>query len=239
MVMRGDVVLIDLTFLLESSEQSFYGAQLILGSHGEDHTVLYGVARGLLRLRKSVGIQHGLVIIGSEASAASTAANVGSVAHFLSRLHTPVVYDPNARTGTLCRRLAPSARWVVTQDKAFFQLVSDDLGVIVPDMAGGGLEIVSVESLRASLGVRPPQVPSFLALTDGGKKALFTNRQAIRLLEVHDDLRMVLRAVAVGSSIHMRRQLSANETVLIGRLCDMRLEEEAYPATPPTSAGAG
>jgi DNA polymerase I len=232
--MRSDVVLIDLTFLLESSEQSFYGAPLILGSQGEDHTVLYGVARGLLRLRKSVGIQHGLVIIGSEASAASTEANVGSVLHFLTRLHTPVVYDPNARAGTLCRRLAPSARWVVTQNKAFFQLVSDDFGVIVPDMAGSGLEIVRVESLRASVGVRPSQVPSFLALTDGGKKALFTKRQAIRLLEVHDDLRAVFRDVAAVSSKQMRRQLSANERVLMDRLCDMTLEEEAYSSSPPS-----
>jgi DNA polymerase I-like protein with 3'-5' exonuclease and polymerase domains len=235
--MRSDVVLIDVTFLLESSEQSFYGAPLILGSQGKDHTVLYGVARGLLRLRKSVGIQSGIVLIGSEACAASTEANVANVVHFLSRLHTPVVYDPSARTGTLCRRLGPSARWVVTRNKTFFQLVSDDFGVIVPDMAGGGLEIVSLESLRASLGVRPSQVPSFLALTDGDKKALFTKRQAIRILEVHDDLSAVFRDVAAVSSKQMRRQLSANEGVLRGRLCDMTLEEEACPRTPPAWSG--
>jgi len=232
MVMRGELVLIDLTFLLRSSEQSFYGAPLLLGPQGEDYTVLFGVAAALLRLRTSVGIHNGIVIIGSEACAVCAEANVSRVVRFLNRLHTPVVYDPNARTTTLCRCLAPSARWLVTQNKACFQFVSDALGVIVPDIAGGESEIVSVESLRASLGVRPSQVPSFLALTDGGKNSLFKKRQAIRLLEIHDDLKAVFQDVAIVSSNRIRRQLSANEKVLMGRLCDMMLEEETCPCIP-------
>jgi hypothetical protein len=60
--------------------------------------------------------------------------------------------------------------------------VSDEFGVIVPDMANGHLEIVTVESLNASLGIRPAQVPSFLALTEGGKQAIFTKGQAVRVL---------------------------------------------------------
>jgi DNA polymerase I-like protein with 3'-5' exonuclease and polymerase domains len=233
MVMLGELVLIDLTFLLRSSEQSFYGAPLLLGPQGEDYTVLFGVVAALFRLRTSVGIHNGIVIIGSEACAVSTEANVSRVVRFLNRLHTPVIYDPNVRTTTLCRCFAPSARWLVTQNKACFQFVSDAFGVIVPDIAGGESEIVSVESLRASLGVRPPQVPSFLALTDGGKNALFTKRQAIRLLEIHDDLKAVFQDVAVVSSNQIRRQLSANEKVLMGRLRDMMLEEEICPPIPP------
>jgi transposase len=56
MVAPNDVVVIDLTFLLESSEKSFSGAPLIFGPQGQDNTVLYGVARDLLRLRNSVGM---------------------------------------------------------------------------------------------------------------------------------------------------------------------------------------
>lgn len=41
MVAPNDVVVIDLTFILESSEQSFYGAPLILGPQGDNNTVLY------------------------------------------------------------------------------------------------------------------------------------------------------------------------------------------------------
>ena len=64
MVTRNDVVVIDLTFLLESSDKSFCGAPLFLGPQGEDNTVLYGVARDLFKLRQSVGIQHAILVIG-------------------------------------------------------------------------------------------------------------------------------------------------------------------------------
>src|SRR5437867_4448203 len=114
---RGEVVLLDLTFLLESSEHSFYGAPLILGPHGEDYTVLYGVARGLLELRNNAGIKCGIVIIGCEANAVSSESNINSVVRFLTRLGTPFVYEPKARTGSLCKCLARGARGVVTQNK--------------------------------------------------------------------------------------------------------------------------
>src|SRR5205814_665425 len=140
------------------------------------------------------------------------------------RLCTSVVYEPKARAGSICKCLAPVARWVVTQNKLLFQLVTKDFGVIVPEIAGDGLEMVSVESLKTSLGIRPDQVPSFLALTESGKTSLFTKRQAIRLLEVHDNLVTLLQNIACVSSSQMRRQLSANEKVLLGELCGMRLE---------------
>lgn len=233
--MRSDVALIDLTFLLKASERSFYGAPLILGLQGEDLTVVYGVARGLLGLRKSVGIKRAIVVIGSEASAVSAEVNINKIVRFLTRLRTSVVYEPKARAGSICKCLAPVARWVVTQNKLLFQLVTKDFGVIVPDIAGDGLEMVSVESLKTGLGIRPDQVPSFLALTESGKTSLFTKRQAIRLLEVHDNLVTLLQNIACVSSSQMRRQLSANEKVLLGELCGMRLEEEA---SLPTSVGA-
>src|SRR5439155_203472 len=106
-----------------------------------------------------------------------------------------------------------------------FQLARDDFGIIVPDIAGNGYELVTVESLKTSLGIRPAQVPSFLALTEGGKKPVLTKRQAIRLLELHDDLEDLLQDTSAVSSHPIRRQLSANEKVLLARLCDMKLEK--------------
>jgi DNA polymerase-1 len=116
----------------------------------------------------------------------------------------------------------------VTQNKVLFQLARNDLGVIVPDIAGGGFEVVTVESLKTSLGIRPAQVPSFLALTEGEKKAFFTKRQAIRLLELHDNLEELLQDTSAVSSHQMRRHLLANQKVLLGRLSAMRLEEGVY-----------
>ena len=232
MVAPNDVLLIDLTFVLESSEKSFCGAPLILGPQGDDNTVLYGVARDLLRLRKSVSIGRAIVVIGKETKTVSTEGNINCVVHLLRRLGAAVVYEPKATAPSLCRSLSSAARWAVTQNRVLFQLVSDDFGIIVPDVTRDELEVVTVESLKASLGIRPDQVPSFLALTEGGKKALFTKRQAIRLLEVHGNLGGLLQDISVVSSHPMRRQIAANEKVLLDRLYDMRPEEAVCPPAP-------
>ena len=81
------------------------------------------------------------------------------------------------------------------------------------------------ETLKTTLGIRPAQVPSFLALAESGTETLFTKRQAIRLLEVYDDLGELLQDISAVSSREVRRKLSANEKLLLSRLCDMRLEE--------------
>lgn len=227
----GDVVLIDLTFVLESSEKSFCGAPLILGPQGEDNTVLYGVARDLLRLRKSISIGRAIVAIGKEAKTVSTERNVNCAVHFLRRLGAAVVYEPKATAVSLCKSLSSTARWAVTQNRVLFQLVGDHFGIIVPDVTSDEPKVVTVESLKASLGIRPDQVPSFLALTEGGNKAPFTKRQAIRLLEVHDGLAGLLRDVSIVSSHPMRRQLAANEKALLRCLDDMRIEEAACQST--------
>jgi len=240
MVERDDsVVLVDLTFVLEASERSFYGAPIFLGPEGKDNTVLYGVARDLLRLRKCLGIRNAVVVIGSDANKASSEANVRNAVRFLSRLRTAVVYEPKATARSLCKGLASVARWVVTQNRTFFQLVKADFGVIVPDKAGSGSEIITVESLKASLGITPDQVPSFLALTQGGGKALFSKRQAIRLLEVHGDLARLLQDISVVSSNQIRRQLSANRDVLMSRLCDVIATHRPSSNTPSPPLQAG
>jgi DNA polymerase III epsilon subunit-like protein len=226
----GDVFLVDLTFVLKANEQSFYGAPILLGPQGEDNTVLYGVARDLLRLRKNLGIRNGVVVIGSEATTISSETTINSVLRLLRRLGAVVVYEPKASAGGVCRSLASVARWVVTQNSALFHLVSDKCGVILPNKACDDFEIVALEALKARLGVRPDQVLSFLALTEGGSKALFTKRQATRLLELHSDLEPLLQnslAISALSSNQVRRQLTANKETLLDRLCNIRLEETA------------
>ena len=224
-----DLVIIDVIFLLEKSGKSFYGAPLILGRKGEDNTVLYGVTRDLLRLRKNLGIEHAVAVIGREAKTVSTEDTIDRLVRFLRRLHTAVVYEPQTAAASLCRNLLSVAQWVVTRNRVLFQLVSENVQVIVPDGSCGVEEVVSVESLKTSLGIRPAQIPSFLALTQG-VKALFSRRQAIRLLEIRDNLGQLLRDTSAVPSQHLRRKLSANETVLLKRLCDMRLEATRPPA---------
>src|SRR5258708_35443399 len=124
----GEVFLVDLTFVLKANEQSFYGAPLLLGTQGEDNTVLYGVARDLLRLRKNLGIRNAIVVIGSEATTISSETTINGVLRLLTRLRTVVVYERKASAVGVCRCLASVARWVVTQNRALFQLISDKCG---------------------------------------------------------------------------------------------------------------
>jgi len=136
MVAPGDVVLVDLTFLLKANEHSFYDAPLLLGPRGEDNTILYGVARDLLRLRKSLGIRNAIVVIGSDATTISSDTTVNNVLCLLRSLRTVVVHEQKSTAGSLCRSLASVAWWVMTQYKTLLQLVSDKCGIILPDIEG-------------------------------------------------------------------------------------------------------
>jgi hypothetical protein len=62
MVRPKDRFLIDTAFLIESAHKSFFGAPL-LTSHGEDHTFVFGFARDFLRMRRSLGIRDGMLVI--------------------------------------------------------------------------------------------------------------------------------------------------------------------------------
>ena len=226
----GAVFLVDLTFVLRANEQSFYGASLLRSPQGEDNTVLYGVVRDLLRLRKNLSIRNAILVIGSEATTVSSEATINRMLRLLRNLRIAVVYEPKASAGSVCGSIASLARWVVTQNRALFQLISEQFGVIVPSNTCGDFEIITPGSLKLRLGVPPDQVLSFLALTEGGSQAILTTRQTTRLLELHGDLGPLLQnssAISALSSTQVKRQLTANKKVLLDRLCDMRLERAA------------
>src|SRR6266478_8478476 len=64
--MADSLFVIDSTFLLEASRNSFHGAPLLQDSSGRDTTMLFGFARDLLRLRKQLGMRKALVVIGDD-----------------------------------------------------------------------------------------------------------------------------------------------------------------------------
>lgn len=66
--MADSLFVIDSTFLLETSHNTFYGAPLLHDSSGRDTTMLFGFARDLLRLRKQLGMRKALIVIGDTGS---------------------------------------------------------------------------------------------------------------------------------------------------------------------------
>ncbi|MGC2577176.1 MAG: hypothetical protein WA376_06325, partial [Terrimicrobiaceae bacterium] len=125
--------LIDATFLLEDAEKAFLGAAAIVDSHGRNNSVVYGAVRDMLRLRGTLGIVSGVVVVGAEATKVSTKPNIENLRDCLHALGTYVVHKPNACVGTLCRSILKDriGRWIVTRDKALMQLAGPRCGVIV------------------------------------------------------------------------------------------------------------
>jgi len=196
--MTDNLFVIDSTFLLETSHNTFRGAPLLQDSSGRDTTMLFGFARDLLRLRKQLGMRKALIVIGDEPCLRD--ALISDAVGFLKRLHVPVLYAKGVRVGDVCAALAECCTWIVTGNKAILQLINDRCGVVLAKK-GNELDVVTVASIKDQLGVGPGQVPSLFALTEkNGRDSVLTQRQAVRFLELHGTLETVLHKPQRGSS---------------------------------------
>ena len=127
------------------------------------------------------------------------------------------------------------------------QLISDRRGVILPKKSDE-LDVVTLASIKDQLGVSPSQVPSLFALTDkNGRDSVFTQGQAVRLLELHGTLETVLQKAAAGELGQVGRKLVTRSDALRercrelefrapadeqmkGRHAEIKFIEEAEPA---------
>src|SRR5256885_2059066 len=98
--MADSLFVIDSTFLLETSHNAFYGAPLLHDSSGRDTTMLFGVARDLLRFRKQLGMRQALIVIGDTGSCVPGQL-VSDTIDLLKRLQAPVLYAKGERAGDL------------------------------------------------------------------------------------------------------------------------------------------
>lgn len=188
----------------------------------------------MLKLRSSLGMVSGVVIIGMDATKVSTTPNIENVRDCLRELGTHVVHEPKICVGALCRSILGDHRgkWIVTGDKSLMQLAGPRCGVILI-AAGTAPEVVTAENLAADFGIRPEQVPSFLALTEGGSAAPIARKQAARLLEVHGTLdRIFEREAAIATSPKLKRHLIENKLALLGRLADLTAQRGQSTAVP-------
>jgi DNA polymerase-1 len=168
--------------------------------------MLFGFALDLLRLRKQLGMRRALVVIGDTESCVSGPL-VADTIDFLKRLRVPVLYAKGVRVGDLCAALAAHYAWIVTANKAMLQLINHQCSVILPKK-GDELDVVTVASIRERLGVGPSQVPFLLALIEKNERhSVLTQRQAVRILELHRTLETVLKKAAAGDLGQVGRKL--------------------------------
>src|SRR5262245_55907582 len=215
--------IIDTTFLLDDAEKAFFGSAPLIDGGGRNTSVTYGAVRDMLRLRRSLGIARGSVVVGADADEVSSALNLEIFMECLVRIGTNVLHEPAVRVGALCRSmlLDRKATWIVTRNKSLMQLVNARCGVILTS-EGAPPEVISEDALATRHHIRPEQVPSFLAITDTGFTGSLTTKQAARLLEVCGSLNAAFDTIGADAiSPKTRRYLFANRAKLLTRLQDL------------------
>ena len=219
--MADSLYVIDSTFLLETSHSTFHGAPLLHDLSGHDTTMLFGFARDLLRLRKQLGMRRALIVIGDTGSCVPEPL-VSDTMDLLKRLRVPVLYTKGVRVGDLCAALAAHCTWIITGNKAMLQLINDRCGVIL-SKKGGVLDVVTMASIKDELGVSPSQVPALLALIEkNGRESVLTQRQAVRILELHETLETVLKKAAAGDLGQIGRKLVTRSDALRERCRELQ-----------------
>lgn len=214
---------IDATFLLDDAEKAFFGSAPLVDRCGRNTSVVYGAVREMLRLRQTLGIARGIVVVGADADEVSTPLNVEIFRDFLREIGTNVLHEPTVRVGALCRSilLERKCAWIVTRNKSLMQLVSAWCGVILA-AEGEAPEVTTESALASRHRIRAEQVPSFLALTDAGSAESLTTKQAERLLEVYGTLNAAFDSSGADAiSPKTRRYLSANKAMLLAQLQEL------------------
>jgi len=184
-VTSADTFLIDATFLLHTSHKAFLSAPLLVVD-GEDHTFLFGVLRDILRLRRSLGIDRGLVVVAADAYHAAPTLNIQKIVSFLEAFGILVIHEPEHSVLDVCASVAPHITNFVTQNRSLFSLATDTRAVVLL-RDGNEPEILTSPAVFSKLGIRIKAIPSFLALTEGSNPTVLTKRQAIALLERQQD----------------------------------------------------
>src|SRR2546425_766706 len=225
--MADSLFVIDSTFLLETSCDTFHGAPLLRDSNGRDTTMLFGFARDLLRMRKQLGMRKAVVVFGGDGLCLPDSI-VSDAIDFLKRLRVPVLYAKGTRVGDVCAGLAERCAWIVTGNKAMLQLTSDRCGVILPKK-GNELDVVTAASIKDHLGVGSSQVPSLLALIEkNAHDSVLTQRQAVRLLELHGTLETGLEKAEKGDLGQVGRKLIAMSDVLRERCRNLQFKAASF-----------
>jgi len=224
--MADSLFVIDSTFLLETSHNTFRGAPLLQDSSGRDTTELFGFARDLLRLRKQLGMQKALIVIGDEPCLPDSL--ISDAIGFLKQLRLPVLYAKGVRGGDVCAAPAERCTRIVTGNKAMLQLISGRCGVVLLKK-GNELDVVTAASIKDQLSVSPGQVPSLLALTEkNGGDSVLTQRQAVRFLELHGTLETVLQKAAAGYLGQVGRKLVTRSGALRERCRELEFRVPAH-----------
>ena len=213
---------IDTTFIFENTQKAFLGAPLFT-KDSSNTTFLYGFIRDFLRLRQSLGINSGILVIGKEAGYVAPKDNVHNVINFLKEIGLPYIHNPNHSIVRICSHLSKRISYIVSQDRKVLQIANDNISIIFPNNLKD-IDCMSPKSIKSEIGVEPKYIPTFLSLTEGAKSSKLTKLQAIRLIELYSDLDNIFDNLSKITPT-IKKKLTQNKESLISKYFDIKLQD--------------
>ncbi len=224
MVTQENVFLVDTTFLFENAHKTFFGAPLLI-SVGRDNTFTFGFLRDLLRIRRSIGVNAGILALSIETYSVTSKENIGKVLRLFRELGLSYVQEPCKSVLDISATVSSHISYIITQDEKILQLAKDDLSVIVLKDPGD-YEVMTSKKIISQMGVSPNRIPTYLALTKGcPNSALLTKRQAIRLIELYGDLEKIYENLSRFTSTVVRKKLLSGKNTFLSNYSKNKARE--------------
>lgn len=233
MVSANQTFLIDTTFILRKTAEAFHGAPLLVVDR-RDFTFTYGFLRDLLRLRRALGIERGILVVGSEGYDAATDANLRAVVDFAQDLGIPVVHERGRSSLDLCNHLSKIATHLITGDTKLIQLTTECLSIIRP-RAFNEYERLTPTSVSSQVGVTPSQIPTFLALHNTGNRSkkteTLTKKQAVRLVELYGSLESIYANLSEINVAAIRDKLASGQEAIMRTYSALKVDTSPVDIT--------
>lgn len=212
MVTPKSQFLIDATFILERISKAFLGT-LLLPAGESDYTFAFGCLRDILRLRRNLGVNSGVIVIGGDSYSPIRSDNVGDLISILNDLKIPHIHDPLNSALGIIGQLRCGFSHIITADSRCLQFCTDDLTVVlVREGKQTDWEWISSEDLKREMGLEPTHIPTYFALTHPTNPMVLTNKQAIRLIELYGSIESIYGNIDKLGSGLVRRTLVECET---------------------------
>ena len=220
MVNSENSFLIDATFIIERTHKTFLGTPLLM-VQGRDRTFTFGFAREFLRLRNTLGIRSGVLVIGKNSRLIASDKNIQDLVEFCRTLDIPCVHDPQNDVLHIAGSMTSGFSHIVTGDRRLLQLSRDRLIIILAkNRTVDEYDWMSSESIRTAIGVQPADVPTYIALTEG---ASLTGKQAVRLIELFGNIDSIYKDLAKVVSSNIREMLVENKVKTYHHYLESRL----------------
>ncbi|MGA1871867.1 MAG: hypothetical protein ACMUJM_25375 [bacterium] len=194
----------------------------LLEVNGRDNTPIYGFLRDLLRLRQTLGINKGVLVIGREAYNVTHEENIQKISLFLREFGVPIIYDPESKVLDINLWLLPKVTCIITRAKGLLQLEKENILFIIPN-SSEKFDFISSDDINAKMGINQKQIPTLLSLTEGPKLSTITKGQAIRLIELYGDLEDIYKNLSMIDSALIKKKLTENKDTYLKRYLSMKI----------------